>query len=309
MPLIPPKLEIGDTIGVVTPSSPVSGSPSEDPYLELERGLTFLRDLGFKVLLGDHALNEGGLAAGTPEERAGDIITMFSNPEVSAIISTHGGVMANSCLPLLDYDLIRANPKILLGFSDISTLHLGIYSQTNLVTFHGNMVMYYFGMEPQPYDRQEFLSRLVSAEIGLVNKNSPWRTIRGNERVEGVLLGGNDWVMQWLLGTPYWPDFSGAILFIEIPGYTPDMLFNRLHQFKQAGLFDQINGILIGYAKEAEDYLTEDIFLEVTKHYDFPILKTDDFGHHCPNTVLPVGIKAGLDPEASTLELLEPCVM
>lgn len=119
MPLMPPILKIGDTIGVVTPYSSISSSPSGDPYLELERGLTYLRDLGFNVLLGDHALKGGGLAAGTPEERAGDINAMIANPEVSAIIATHGGVMSNSCLPLLDYDLMRANPKILLGFSDI----------------------------------------------------------------------------------------------------------------------------------------------------------------------------------------------
>lgn len=98
---------------------------------------------------------------------------MFANPDVKGIISTHSGLAANSCLPLLDYELIQSNPKILLGFSDISTLHLGIYAQTGLVTFHGNMVMYYLGMEPQEYDLQEFLSRLVAGEIGPVNKNSP----------------------------------------------------------------------------------------------------------------------------------------
>lgn len=132
-----------------------------------------MRNLGFDILLGEHALKEGGLAAGTPEERAGDINAMFANPDVKGIISTHSGLAANSCLPLLDYELIQSNPKILLGFSDISTLHLGIYAQTGLVTFHGNMVMYYLGMEPQEYDLQEFLSRLVAGEIGPVNKNSP----------------------------------------------------------------------------------------------------------------------------------------
>lgn len=308
MTLIPPKLQIGDTIGVVTPSGPISSSPSPDPYRELEKGIAYLKELGFEVLLGEHALVEVGLAAGTPAERAGDINTMFADPGIQTIISTHGGVTANSCLPLLDYDLIQANPKILLGFSDISTLHFGIFSQTGLVTFHGNMVMYYFGMEPQDYDRQEFLDRLVAGEIGPVSKNSPWHTVRGDGAVEGRLLGGNDWVMQWLLGTPYWPDFSDAILFIEVPGFTPDMLFNRLHQFKQAGLFDQIRGILIGYAREVEDYRVEDLFLEVTAEYDFPILKTDDFGHHCPNTVLPVGVRVRLDADTSTLELSEPCV-
>ena len=88
----------------------------------------------------------------------------------------------------------------------------------------------------------------------------------------------------------------------------PDILVNRLHQFKQSGLFEKINGILIGYAKEVDHYPVEDIFLEVTEQYNFPILKTDDFGHHCPNTVLPVGVKAALDPITSTLELIEPCV-
>ena len=86
------------------------------------------------------------------------------------------------------------------------------------------------------------------------------------------------------------------------------MLHNRLHQFKQAGLFDQIKGILIGYAKPTDEFRAEDIFLEVTSEFDFPSIKTDDFGHNCPNTVLPVGTLARLDAETATLELLEPCV-
>jgi muramoyltetrapeptide carboxypeptidase LdcA involved in peptidoglycan recycling len=114
--------------------------------------------------------------------------------------------------------------------------------------------------------------------------------------------------MQWLLGTPYWPDFSDTILFMEVPGFTPDMLHNRLHQFKQAGLFDQIRGILIGFTKETENYRVEDIFKEITVEYNFPILKTDDFRHYCLNSALPVSIRARLDAHTSTLELLEPCV-
>ena len=264
MTLIPPRLRIGDTIGVVTPSGPISSSPSPESQRELEKGIVYLKDLGIEVLLGEYALQEGGLAAGSPEERASDINNMFANPEVQAIISTHGGVAANSCLPHLDYELIKAYPKILMSFSDISTLHLGIYSQAGLVTFHGNMVMYYFGMQPQEYDRQEFLGRLVEGVTGPVAKNSPWTTVRGKGSVEGKLIGGNDWAIQCLLGTPYWPDFSDSILFIEVPGFSPDILFNRLHQFKQAGLFDHVRGILVGYAKEADDYRLEDIFLDVT---------------------------------------------
>jgi muramoyltetrapeptide carboxypeptidase len=170
------------------------------------------------------------------------------------------------------------------------------------------MVMYYFGMDPQDYDRQEFLDRLVRGKIGPVGKNSPWHTVRGEGAVNGKLMGGNDWVMQWLLGTPYWPDFTDAILFVEVPGFTPDILYNRLHQFKQAGLFDQVRGVLLGYAREKDGYRVEDVFLEVTAKYNFPIVKTDDFGHNCPNTVLPVGVQCKLDPNTTTLEILESCV-
>lgn len=308
MSLIPPRLKLGDTIGVVTPSAQIEDSPSDNPRQELENGLNYLKELGFKVALGQHALKEGTLGAGSPQERADDLNAMFAEPRIRAIISTHGGVVANSCLPYLDYDLIKLDPKILMGFSDINTLHLAIYAQTGLVTFHGNMVMYYFGMEPQEYDRREFLDRLVHGRIGPVSKHGEWRTVRGSGAVEGRLLGGNDWVMQWLLGTPYWPDFSGAILFLEVPGFVPDILFNRLHQFRQAGLFEQVNGILVGYAREKDGFRAEDIVVEVTSGYDLPIVKTDDFGHNCPNTVLPVGSLARLDTDSATLELLEPCV-
>jgi muramoyltetrapeptide carboxypeptidase len=105
-------------MGVVTPSGPISSSPSSDPSQELQKGLDYLNDLGFQTVLGKYALKEGGLAAGTPTERAEDLNTMFADPDIHAIISTHGGVAANSCLPHLDYDLIRSNPKILMGFSD-----------------------------------------------------------------------------------------------------------------------------------------------------------------------------------------------
>ena len=308
MILIPPKLEIGDTIGVVTPSSQIADSPSDNPQQELGKGLDYLRQLGFQIVMGQYALKEGVLGAGSPLERAQDINDMFANPAVKAIISTHGGVVANSCLPYLDYELMRRHPKILMGFSDINTLHLAIFAKTGLVTFHGNMVMYYFGMDPQEYDRQAFMDRLVRGKTGPVRKNSEWHTVHGKGQVEGRLLGGNDWVMQWLLGTPYWPDFSQAILFIEVPGFTPDIFYNRLHQFKQAGLFNQIKGILVGYAREKDGYSAESIIHQVTREHDLPIVKTDDFGHHCPNTVLPVGTLARLDADSATLELIEPCV-
>ncbi len=306
--LIPPRLETGQTIGLFTPSNDIDSAPSEDPQQDLERGIAYLKALGFNVVMGEHALDKGFFGAGTPKERAADINRMFANPEVHALMSTHGGVYANAVLAHLDYELIRSNPKILMGFSDVNTLHLGLFAQTGLVTFHGNMAMFYFGMQPQDYDRQEFLGRVVNGEIGPVRKNSAWRTVRGTGAVEGRLLGGNDWVMQWLLGTPYFPDFSDSILFLEVPGFDPEIFYNRLTQFQQAGVFDQVRGVLIGFAREKDGYQVEDVFHEVFGELDFPIVKTDDFGHNCPNTVLPVGVRCRLDPASATLEILEACV-
>ncbi|MDX1665400.1 MAG: LD-carboxypeptidase [Candidatus Promineifilaceae bacterium] len=305
---IPPRLPPGGTIGVVTPSAEINWAPTEDPRRELERGLAYLRDLGFQIKMGAHALAEGPFGAGSPEERAEDINNMFADPAVDAIISTHGGVFANATLPYLDYDLMQRNPKILMGFSDVATLHLAIYARAQVVTFHGNMVMFYFGMEPQPYDREAFLDRLVHGQIGAVAKNQPWKTVRGSSSVEGVLLGGNPMVMRWLLGTPYWPDFDDAILFMEVPGFAHDIFYNMLVQFRQAGLFERINGLLLGHSRPHEGFTAADVLLEVTADYDFPVVRTDDFGHTCPNTVLPVGIRARLEAETASLILLEACV-
>src|SRR5512134_2011662 len=125
--LIPPRLRPGDTIGIITPSDPISASPSPEPKKELERGMNFLQDLGFKVALGDHALKEDGYSAGTAQERAHDIIAMFADKGVHAILSSHGGNVVNSCLEFLDWKVIRENPKILMGFSDLTVLLLAIY--------------------------------------------------------------------------------------------------------------------------------------------------------------------------------------
>ncbi len=309
--LIPARLQPGDTIGVITPSAPVFASPSPEPMKELERGLAFLRDLGFEAVLGAHALKGYGYSAGSPRERASDLNAMFANPDIRAILSTHGGYTANSCLPFLDARTIRENPKVLMGFSDLTVLLLAIYARTGLVTFHGNMVMWHFGMNPTEYDRQEFLDRMTHGRIGTVRKNSEWTTIRGRGRVEGRLIGGHPGQLSFLIGTPYWPDFSETILFLEVPVVFPAALDARFHQMRQMGLFDKVRGVVVGHTDEPPEdpkHMPEFLLHKVTYDLDFPIVKCDDFGHHCPNTVLPIGVRARLDADQAELEILEPCV-
>jgi len=309
---IPPRLRPGNTIGIITPSAPISSSPSPEPRQELERGMKFLQDLGFKVVLAEHALKEDGYSAGTAQERAADINAMFADQNVRAILSSHGGTTVNSCLPFLDWKAIRENPKVLMGFSDLTVLLLAVHTMTGLVTFHGNMVMWHFGMNPTDYDREEFLDRMVQAKIGVIQKNSEWKTIRGTGRVEGRLFGGHIGQLSLLFGTPYWPDFEESILFLEFTEYEPAALDARFQQLKQMGVFEKVRGAIIGHIQvgpQEKAYQAENILNKVTENFDFPILKTDDFGHLCPNTVLPVGVRARLDADSAELAILEPCVL
>lgn len=312
-PLIPEKLRQGDLIGVLSPSSAVT----RELKPLMKQGVDFLRNHGFRVRLGKNALKREDRSAGTPEQRAEDINAMFMDDEVSAIICSLGGGTANTCLPLLDFNAIRKNPKIFLGISDITVLLNAFHAKTGLVTFHGNDVAFGFGRKPTRYDITEFEERLIRGKIGKVNKNSKWRAIRSGSG-EGKLLGGNIHSLLKLAGTPYLPNFKDSILFLEAFQVDPDECKCQLGQLEQIGAFDKLGGILIGYiwglqssAKRRRQTQMEDIVRKTTDGYDFPIVKCDDFGHNCPNTTLPVGATVRLEAEKGTepeLEIMERCV-
>ena len=305
--MLAPKLTPGDIIGVVSPSTPV-----EQDNHQLKNGIRFLISMGFGVILSKHVFaNSLGYSA-SPTEKAADLMEMFANPKVKAIICSQGGDTANACLSYLDWPVIAANPKVFLGISDITVLINAIYTKTGLVTFHGNDMMWGFGRNPTPYDREEFLARLVEGKIGRVKASGPRKAIR-NGRGEGRLLGGNLRCLLKLAGTPYFPDFSGAILFIESLGFEPATCDYMFRQLQQMGVFDQIQGVIIGYIDgvdnlpEATLHL-EDVLMNAAGDYHFPILKTNDFGHNCPNTTLPVGARVSMDAEVCEIEILEECV-
>ena len=310
-PLLPAPLQPGDRIGVVTPSWPVTMSPSEDPLAELDRGMTTLRELGFEPVLGDHALAETGYMAGRPSERAEDINRMFADPGVRAVIATHGGHVATSVLRHLDWELIAANPTIFVGFSNIEVLNLGLHAYTGLVTFHGNMVMWHLGMEPTAYDLAEYVAMLVDGRTGPVAKNSPWTTVRGGTVGHGRLIG-DGFGLRGLAGTPYSLVVdTDVVLFFEGMSDPPGVTETVLYHLEYMGVFQHTRGVLVGndgaaFEGKHPDVPFTDILEDVTADYDFPIVKCDDFGHSCPNTVLPVGAQVSLDPSTSTLAILEP---
>jgi muramoyltetrapeptide carboxypeptidase len=301
--MIPKRLPKIGTIGVVSPSAPVLPNQRK----QFRAGVRFFEERGLRVIVGRNALKKDGYSAGTPEQRAADINAMFRDKRVDAIVCSQGGDTANGVLPLLDYRMIARNPKIFMGISDITVLLNALWKKAGLVTFHGNDIMWGFGRHPTKYDVHEAEARLVRGETGLVNKNSKWRVVR-NGTAEGTLVGGNLDCLLKLAGTEYFPETKNATLFLEDYNPRPKAVDHRLCQLKQMGVFDEIEGVLVGfiYGLEGKKSNMHDVLLRVTKGYDFPIVKCGDFGHNCPNTTLPIGTKARLS--ARGLELLEPCV-
>ena len=306
--MLPAALRHGDTIGIVAPSNPVTGALRG----QLERGMACLQRMGFAVRLGEHLRSATVGYAAAPLEKAADIRTMFADDSVAAILSAQGGDTANACLPYLDWNMIRAHPKIFMGISDITVLLNALYARAGLVTFHGDDLLWGLGRDQAPYTLEEFVERLVAGRIGPVRAGGPRATIRGGA-AEGVLLGGNLPGLLKLAGTPYFPDLSGAILFVEAVDITPARCDHYFTQLKQMGVFGRLQGMLVGYIDGLENLPDQsiqmaDVLLAVTAEYDFPILKVRDFGHNCPNTVLPVGGRVRMDADRQTYEIAGPCL-
>ena len=304
----PRKLTPGDTIGIVAPSDPVL----PDQEHKLQSGINYFENLGFKVKLGTHFRSAALGFAASPEEKAEDINTMFADPEIDAAICAQGGNTANASLSLINWEMIQKNPKVFLGISDITVLLNAIYQQVGLVTFHGNDILWGFGNKLSDYEHREFMRIMIDGQIGPIPPNQPRACVRSGQ-AHGHLLGGNLRCLLKLAGTPYWPDFSGAILFIEAFEISQSDCHTAFLQMQHMGVFDQINGAIVGYIYSMQRNNSprphmEDILLDVTRDYRFPILKMNDFGHNCPNTVLPVDGQVFMDADRGILELIAPCL-
>jgi muramoyltetrapeptide carboxypeptidase len=303
MVIFPERLTKGDTIGIISPSNPVT----DEFKNQFDQGVGLLENLGFRIVIGKHVFSTSLMYAASPFEKAEDINLMFANPTIKAIICSQGGSTANACLPYLDWIKIQKNPKIFMGISDITVLLNAIHKYTGLITFHGNDVMWGFGNEPTNYDLSEFKRILVDANTGDIPANGKRVTVRGGS-AEGKLLGGNLNCLLKLAGTSYFPDFFESILLVEAINLKPEVCDYYFHQLKQIGVFDQIKGVIIGFIDGLENddnapMQMEDILLHITADYDFPILKANDFGHNCPNTTFPIGGIANINADRRTIVL------
>jgi muramoyltetrapeptide carboxypeptidase len=338
----PSKFTKGDGVRIVSPSS---GVPDIIAH-RFDNGVKALEEMGCLVSIGEHAQTHVRWTSGTPEERAADINAAFADPNVKLIMCSIGGFHSNQIIDLLDYEMIRENPKIFIGYSDITVMHFALHTHADLVTFYGPTLMPQYG---EPFGviayTQEMLERAVmqSAPIGRVTASTEWtdefldwvqrkdeerpRALRPNPGhkwlrpgvCEGVIMGGCLTSMQHLRGTPYWPDMQGKIFFWEIPeGDHPSQgeplarVDSYLTDLKLAGVFDQIVGMIVGRPK---NYLDEDwkmfyeIILKHVKNYDFPVLADVDIGHTDPIMTLPIGVNARLDSQNKVFEITESAVV
>ncbi|WP_215396520.1 S66 peptidase family protein [Rheinheimera oceanensis] len=309
--LLPLALNKGDTVALVSPSK------ATDEALDLQIAQEVMLALGFKVKTGKHLAARRGHLAGTDAERAADINAMFADKEVKAIICLRGGSGAARLLPLLDYKLIRNNPKVLLGYSDITALHNAIHAQTGLVSFHGpNGTGSWNSFNADQFQRVFFdrelmqYQNVLDAKDELVARQNRTVTITGG-KVQGELVGGNLTVLTALAGSPYLPDFSGKILFLEDVEEAPYRVDRMLSTLKLMGALDKIAGFIFGECTACRPsggygWLTMDqIFDDHIKPLNIPAYRGAMIGHIRQQFIVPVGGRVELDADAGSFRLLE----
>ncbi len=317
----PPKLQEGDLVTVVSPSQPISSRRN------FNRGVKTLRNLGFNVVPSKYVEAVCGMyEAGTPEQRVCDLHAAFADQNVRAIFMSGGGFLANKVLPMLDYNLVRKNPKIIVGFSDGTTLLNAIYAKTGLATFHGFSIERFF-KRASPYTVDSFLRTVQQGGVYFFPRTK-WRILKPG-RVTGRLLGGNLLSFANLLGTEYMPDTSKSILFFEEhDDYTEDVE-NSLSRLINAGIFGPggVRGLIFGKFVNVDvgsgdrdiqkwgipkGFTFYKIIERLFSDYNIPILANVDFGLINTKLTIPVGVRAVLDltrhKTRPFFKLVEPAV-
>jgi len=267
--IIPHRLKAGDNIGIVATASHFDMD-------KFNRGIAVLESMGFCTLVPDRLLNKKGYLAGSDSHRSGPVNSYFADKTVKAIICARGGFGSIKILSLLDYELIKKNPKIFLGFSDVSALLSVLHSKCGLVTFHGPTVTTLGDADQETKDA--LLSILTSGKKPeIVVENGI--TIKPGS-ASGPVLGGNLTTLCHLLGTEFQPDYKGSILFLEDRGEATYRIDRMLTQMKLAGCFNGLKGLILGAFEECGR--TDDIFKivgNIFKINAIPILAGIDVGH------------------------------
>jgi len=305
------RLKLGDTIGLIGPSGTVREAGAVD------QAIAYMKELGFHVKVGESAHAKYGYLSGTDEMRARDINAMFADKEVDAIVCTRGGYGTMRMLDLLDYDVIRANPKVFVGFSDITALHIAFFEKCGLVTFHGPMATRWKPEFADGFTQPAFMNAVMKAQpLGVLQNHPDYHARRTVNPgcAEGLLVGGNLSLIAGTIGTPYEIDTKDRILFIEEIGERTYCVDRMLTQLRLAGKFEDCAGIVFGDFNDCpveypEFGLTlEEVIRDVAAPCGKPIFTGLQAGHVSPKLTLPLGTRCRMDADSCTLEVLEAAV-
>jgi muramoyltetrapeptide carboxypeptidase len=311
----PRHLSPGDTVGIVSPASATFQS------VDVQIAQESLEALGLKVKLGAHMMERHGYLAGDDKARAADINAFFADKSVAAVHPIRGGWGSSRLLPHLDFDVIRRNPKIIIGYSDITALLLAIHAKTGLVTFHGPIALgrwdtwsvdyakrVLFATDPITFEPKRDLN---PDRNSLVQTEFRVQTITPG-KARGRLLGGNLTVLTTIIGSGYLPDWDDAILFTEDVHEEPYRIDRMLTQLKLAGALSKLKGFVFGACAECTPgegsyggLTLEEIFDDHIKPLGIPAWQGAMIGHQQPQWTLPEGIQVEIDATAGTISELE----
>lgn len=306
----PPRLQAGDKVGLIAPASAVSPQ-------QIDRAQHNIRGMGLVPVLGQHVTAVHGYLAGTDRERAADINAMFADPSIRAVFSISGGYGCARLLPLLDWKAIRASPKLLIGYSDITALHLAFAARAGFPTIHapnaGNSwrvsswnSLWWLAFAGHAPVLGGALEEEQSGRVG--------RTIRGG-KATGRLIGGNLTVLSTLMGTPWMSDMKGAILFLEDVNERPYRIDRMLQQLRLAGVLDSLGGVLFGQCSRCDapmegertlGFTLDEIVDQYLAPLGIPAFSGANVGHVSNQLSLPVGVPVELDADARTIRVIGP---
>ena len=301
----PPKLNPGARIGIVNPAYWL-----ESDYLQ--RAVGVIEDLGYELVLGKSTCLKEDQCAGTPRERAEDIMEMFKNPSIQAIVCARGGYGGNRVLPLLDYDIIRKNPKIFIGYSDITGFITSFAQKSGLISFHGPMLTTYAKKTVQ-YNLDTF-QEVLSGQGNIKIKSTVACQARCLKPgvASGPLWGGNLTLVNERLGTPDQIDTAGSILLLEDIDEKLYAFDRMMLHLKRSGSLQHINGLVIGEMLEMGDSKvpfgksTDEIVLDICGDLDIPIISNFPCGHGDYQATLPVSHEVEIHSESNDCHIMIP---
>lgn len=302
----PPSLRLGDIVGICAPAGNIR-RPSE--VVDFQK---IILEMGFETKVGKNIKNKHGYLAGTDKERADDFMSMINDESVKAIFFLRGGWGCARLLPLLDFDAIKSNPKIIMGFSDITTLLNAITEKTKIITFHGPSGNSTWNDYSVNYIKQLLVERMVFSYENKPGDSEIWTYSKGI--AVGELVGGNLSVLTSLIGSEYLPSWKNKILFLEDIAEEPYSIDRMLMQLKLNGVFRQVKGVILGnfrkcFAEEPDRSFTlEEVFDQYFSSLNIPVFYGAQIGHVVNKVTVPVGAQVRMDADKGIISLLHPAV-